>query len=116
MIKHFSLNFSLARALMQLTMGPSNSAKETTTKGGRRVYGILAGKIFDSRARKLVENQVVIVDGELGVILDVINLNEFQQAQRHEDMDLIDLGQWTLVPGLVDVHVHCKMSSHSYLT
>lgn len=89
-------------------MESPNSA-EGATKSEGRVYGILAGKIFDSRARKLVENQVVLVDRELGVILDIINLNEFQQAQRNEDIEVIDLGQWTLVPGFVDAHVHCKM-------
>lgn len=95
-------------------MGSSNSAGgTTTTKGGRQVYGILAGKIFDSRARKLLENQVIIIDKELGVILDVINLDEFQrEAQRSsEDMEIIDLGQWTLLPGFVDAHVHRKMCS-----
>lgn len=86
-------------------------ATDVTAKTKTKVFGVLAGKVFDSQQRRIVKDQVIMIDRDLGVILDVLSLDEFRLAQRSDDdIDLIDLGQWTLVPGFVDAHVHCKTS------
>lgn len=83
----------------------SNSFKGETARSKGTLYGILAGKLFDSRERRLRYNQVIMIDRELGVILDVVNHDEFQR-QENGEIELLDFRQWTLVPGFIDVHVH----------
>lgn len=77
-----------------------------------KVLAILAGKLFDSQERCILEDQVIMIDQELGVILDVLNLGVFKRLHGKDDgIDFMDLGHLTIIPGLVDVHVHCKNSS-----
>ncbi|KAF9447853.1 hypothetical protein P691DRAFT_801734 [Macrolepiota fuliginosa MF-IS2] len=93
-------------------MATSTSTKGGTANSAGKVYGILAGKLFDSRERKMLEDQVIMIDRELGVILDVINLDKFRQSRRDNDIEFMDFGTWTLVPGFVDTHVHLFL--HAY--
>ncbi|KAJ3563287.1 hypothetical protein NP233_g9037 [Leucocoprinus birnbaumii] len=86
-----------------------------TTKGrdvaGRgKIYGILAGKLFDSIQRTMRSNQVIMIDRELGVIVDVMDQDEFQRSE-NGDIEFFDFGEWTVLPGFVDVHVHWPRSS-----
>lgn len=89
-------------------MTTSVSAGGNASWSSGKVYGILAGKLFDSRRRKLLQDQVIMIDRELGVIVDVISLDEFQRSRRSDGIEFMDFGQWTIVPGFVDVHVHSE--------
>lgn len=74
-----------------------------------RIYHILAGKLFDSHARKLVPNQVIVVDRDDGIILDVYDSAKFSATRsKEEGAEIIDLRHLTILPGFVDVHVHRK--------
>lgn len=66
---------------------------------------ILAGQIFDPYLLKLIPNQVITVSQESGLILDVQPLDE--DLDYFSDPKTIDLRHLTVVPGFVDVHVHC---------
>jgi hypothetical protein len=74
-----------------------------------KLLGILAGKLFDSQERRMLRDQVILIDQDVGVILDVLNFGDFKELHGNDTkIDFMDLGHLTLIPGLVDVHVHCK--------
>jgi len=62
---------------------------------------IKCGKLFDSVEAKVLENQVVIVDGKK--IEAVMNASEFGSA---DGFDVIDLSDKFVLPGLIDCHMH----------
>ncbi|RDB26525.1 hypothetical protein Hypma_005642 [Hypsizygus marmoreus] len=75
---------------------------------------ILAGRIFDSHARKLVANQVITVDRETGVILHVQDSTNWSLNKRGALVDdVIDLQHLTILPGFVDAHVHLFLHAYS---
>lgn len=81
--------------------------------------------MFDSITRTLVPNQVITIDGDAGVILDV---SPQSMARRPEEVlsalsspstkkggsnaplevTRINYSHLVVIPGLVDVHVHCE--------
>jgi imidazolonepropionase-like amidohydrolase len=66
---------------------------------------VKCGKLFDSQNCKVLENQVVVVEDK--TIVDVANLSEFAQEP---DMEVIDLSDKFVTPGLIDLHVHSGMN------
>lgn len=66
---------------------------------------VKCGKLFDSVSCKVLENQVVIIENKM--ILDVIPLGSFAEAP---DMEVIDLSDRFVTPGLTDLHVHSGMN------
>ena len=66
---------------------------------------IKCGKLFDSQNCKVLENKVVIIEDK--TIYDVIDLREFAQEP---DMEVIDLSDKFVTPGLTDLHVHSGMN------
>src|SRR5580765_2808733 len=62
---------------------------------------ILAGKLLDVKSGKTLTNQVILIDGEkivsVGAGLDISGLPPSQ---------VIDLSHATVLPGLIDAHVH----------
>lgn len=77
----------------------------------RRVYQILAGKLFDPLRRTLVSNQVITIDRDLGIVLGVkSNLEVENEVGRNVEITKIDLSHLVVLPGLIDVHVHCELS------
>lgn len=74
---------------------------------------ILAGKLFDSFTGDLLENRLIVVSPESGLILEI---KEFEDSARGlvaagvdlNTKDTIDLRDRTVLPGFVDAHVHCK--------
>ena len=80
----------------------------------RRVYQILAGKLFDPLARTFASNQVITIDRDVGIVLDVKSEPEVEASENEFDQNVeitkIDLGHLVILPGLIDVHVHCELS------
>jgi adenine deaminase len=70
---------------------------------------ILAGQLFDSYTGQLVRNQLITVNQASGLILDVSTFKE-EDAPRllQESSTVHDLRHLTVLPGFVDVHVHCE--------
>ena len=72
---------------------------------------IVAGKLFDSYTGDLVENQLITVSSESGLILSVQEYEDKQEWFEERGIDLeddstVDLRGQTVLPGLVDTHVH----------
>ncbi len=66
---------------------------------------VKCGKLFDSQNCKVLEDKVVIIQDK--TIYDVIDLREFAQEP---DMEVIDLSDKFVTPGLTDLHVHSGMN------
>lgn len=66
---------------------------------------VKCGKLFDSISCKVLEDKVVIIQDK--TIYDVIDLREFAQEP---DMEVIDLSDKFVTPGLTDLHVHSGMN------
>lgn len=79
----------------------STKLEETST--------ILAGQLFDSYTGQLVRNQLVTVNQASGLILDVSTFKEEDALHLlQSNSNVHDLRHLTVLPGFVDVHVHCE--------
>ena len=100
-----------------MTSTKSPSASSHSPK--KRVYQILAGKLFDPLTRTLASNQIITIDRDVGIVLDVKSkLEKVEEASEDEsDVEItkIDLSHLVILPGLVDVHVHCELSLFLFL-
>ena len=95
---------------MTSTKSPSASSHHPS----KQVYQILAGKLFDPLTRTLASNQVITVDRDVGIVLDVKSESEGEALEsefgQNVEITKIDLRHLVILPGLVDVHVHCELS------
>ena len=66
-------------------------------------YYIHAGKLFDSKQGKMLNNMTIIVSGKK--ILDV--KKGFEYSKNDNDI-IIDLKNSTVMPGFIDLHVHIE--------
>src|SRR5262252_4702129 len=64
-----------------------------------QVVAIRAGHLFDARSGKMLDNQIVLIKGER--ITDV-----GANVQIPREAALIDLSSATVLPGMIDTHVH----------
>jgi len=62
---------------------------------------IRAGRLFDSKSGRILENQIVLVDGE-----KISAVGPADQVQIPAGAQVIDLGKATVLPGLIDGHTH----------
>ncbi len=67
---------------------------------------IHAGKIFDSKSGKVIENKTVIIEGN-----NITSIRNGFIDPESEDINIIDLKSKTLIPGLIDFHVHMESES-----
>lgn len=79
----------------------------------QRLYEIHSPLLFDAFERRLVQDRVVYVDRDRGVILGVCREGEVRPLRGHGDriveVEKIEMEPGTvLLPGFVDVHVHCE--------
>ena len=68
---------------------------------------IYAGKLFDPYARALVPNQLITVSSVSGLITSLTTFDP-HDVDVVENETVIDLRRNTILPGFVDVHVHCE--------
>src|SRR6202790_3542871 len=65
------------------------------------VVAIRAGRLFDSKSGKILDNQIVLVDGE-----KITAVGPPDAVQIPADAQVIDLSRSTVLPGLIDGHTH----------
>lgn len=100
-------NIILSLLLLLLTPGcartqdaaaPARRGAAAPTSNGTRVY-VRAARMFDSDSGRVVADAVVVIEGER-----VAQVGAGLQIPR--DARVYDLGDVTLLPGLVDAHTH----------
>ena len=96
----------LAAAIAAMASSPSQSQVRRFVTPPDQVVAIRAGQMFDSRSGTMVPNQVVLIRGDR--IADVGPSVQIPAGAR-----VIDLGQATMMPGMIDVHVHVNTGGAS---
>jgi imidazolonepropionase-like amidohydrolase len=66
-----------------------------------RVVAIRAGHLFDSTSGRMLTTQVVLVSGER-----IIEVGPAARVKIPPGAEVVDLGQATVLPGLIDAHTH----------
>ena len=66
-----------------------------------RSVAIRAGRLFDSKSGKVLENQIILIDGE-----KISAVGPANQVQVPAAAQVIDLSKATVLPGLIDGHTH----------
>lgn len=69
--------------------------------GSAETIALRAARMLDVAAGRIVENALVVVEGE--------RIAAVQPAEPPAEARLIDLGDATLLPGLIDVHTHLTL-------
>ena len=77
---------------------------------GERLVKIYAGKLFDPYTLQLLPQRVITVSEDSGLVLDVqpYSGDEVRNVDFASREDVVDLRAATVLPGLVDVHVHSE--------
>jgi imidazolonepropionase-like amidohydrolase len=70
-----------------------------------RLIAIRAGHLFDSRAGRMLTNQIVLVKGDR-----ITEVADVEHAKIPPGVEVIDLRQATVLPGLIDAHTHVYSS------
>src|SRR5262249_43366934 len=83
---------------MSIERGLSNYNLKQTPRGGR---AIRAGRLFDSEAGRVLTNQVILINGDM-----ITNVGPANLVQIPAGAEVIDLSNATVIPGLIDAHVH----------
>jgi len=73
------------------------------SQGGGQVVAVRAGRLFDARTGTMLSNQVVLIRGDR--IADV-----GPALQIPPDAQVIDLSAATVLPGMIDGHVHTSQN------
>src|SRR5881396_1345098 len=86
-------------AIVVLLNTPTHSQERKFLSPANQVVAIHAGKLFDAKSGNLLNNQIVLIRGER--IADV-----GPNIQIPREARVIDLGTATVLPGMIDTHVH----------
>lgn len=92
LLKYCALN-TVAIVLLGALASPVNAQNSTV--------GIRAGRLFDSKSGRILENQIVLVEGE-----KISAVGSGDQVQIPAGAQVIDLSKATVLPGLIDGHTH----------
>ena len=65
------------------------------------VVAVRAGHLFDSKAGQMLNNQVVIINGD-----KIMDVGPAERVQIPSGAQVVDLSQATVLPGLIDAHTH----------
>ena len=96
----------LVAAIAGLASSPLQSQVRRFVTPPDQVVAIRAGQMFDSRSGTMLPNQVVLIRGDR--ITDVGPAVQIPAGAR-----VIDLGQATMMPGMIDAHVHVNTGGAS---
>src|SRR5258707_2661329 len=66
-----------------------------------RTIAVRAGRLFDSKAGRMLTNQIVVLQGER-----IIDVGPAAQVKIPAGAEVIDLSGATVLPGLIDAHIH----------
>lgn len=74
---------------------------------------ITADRMIDVKSGKVIQSAAVIIDNDL-----IVAAGDEQSLTRPDDAEVMALGDYTLMPGLMDMHVHLVGDSdqHGYAT
>jgi imidazolonepropionase-like amidohydrolase len=86
-------------AAIALFLSPLQSQERKFLAPASQVIAIRAGRLFDAKAGTLLNNQIVLIRGDR--VADVGGAVQIPQGAR-----VIDLSNATVLPGMVDTHVH----------
>ena len=84
-----------------LACGPVATTRAVEAAGADHVIAIRAGRLFDPKSGTHLTNQVVLIQGER-----IINAGPAASTAIPPSALVIDLGNATVLPGLIDGHVH----------
>jgi imidazolonepropionase-like amidohydrolase len=70
-----------------------------------KVVAVRAGHLFNSKSGTMLTNQVVLIDGE-----KITDVGPADRVQIPAGVQVIDLTQATVLPGLIDAHTHVYSS------
>ena len=96
----------LVAAIAGLASSPSQSQVRRFLTPQDQVVAIRAGRLFDAKSGSMLTNQVVLVRGDR--IADV-----GPAVQIPAGATVIDLGAATVLPGMIDAHVHVNTGGAS---
>jgi imidazolonepropionase-like amidohydrolase len=68
-------------------------------------WAIRAQRVFDGAGNSLIRDAVVLVDDER-----IVTLGPLAQVALPQDIEILDVGDRTLMPGLIDAHVHMLLT------
>jgi imidazolonepropionase-like amidohydrolase len=86
----------IAVILLASTMTASAAFAQTPA-----ITAIRAGRLFDSKSGKVLDNQIILVDGE-----KIAEVGSPEQVKIPPGALVIDLSKATVLPGLIDGHTH----------
>ena len=98
------LNAKLAAAFLILALAAPAVAQSNPSAGGKRTL-IKAGHVLDVKTGKLADAQTIVVVGD---VIQFISPTASVAAQPGDNV--VDLGNMTVLPGLIDVHTHLTMN------
>src|SRR3984893_1021845 len=77
------------------------SLANAQTPSPDRCVAIRAGRLFDTKSAKLLNNQVVLIHGDR-----ITEVGPAERVKVPAGAEVVDLSQATVLPGLIDAHTH----------
>jgi imidazolonepropionase-like amidohydrolase len=91
--------------------GPSPDQKKAApTQQELQIVAIKAGHLFDSKSGQVINDQVILIRGD-----KITDVGASGSITIPSDAQVIDLGQSTVLPGLIDGHTHIFSSNVSFV-
>src|SRR5207253_5316887 len=97
------MNFTRLTPLFAVTLG----LLVESTMAADQIIALKAARLFDGKSRALVQNGIVLVQGDKIV-------HAGANVAIPADAQVIDLGDATLSPGLMDAHTHITLDYTNY--